>query len=291
MELHYVKIHFTFLLDEDLDDPYVLFTSRSAFEAAFRRALSCRSVDCTGCRSTAACPYPALFGQRLAPDPEALRRHQKPPLPFVFHFPRLLPLPNGGANFDCSLTLFGDAVHHLPLFLSAVTELLEGLQATVLKVEAESPGGGRESLAEGSEPALPLLSAFDPIQSGPLPADRITLRFIAPLKLTHQGKLVRRFSFAELARVLMRRVSSLAYYYQGVELPLDYRWLSQAAGSIRTLTSDCRLELWAGRPAGLVGTASFAGDLEPFHLLLQLGAETHLGKGASHGFGRYQLER
>ena len=34
-----------------------------------------------------------------------------------------------------------------------------------------------------------------------------------------------------------------------------------------------------------------AGDLEPFHLLLQLGSATHLGKGASFGFGAYLLER
>ena len=121
--------------------------------------------------------------------------------------------------------------------------------------------------------------------------DRVTVRFIRPLKLTHDGRLLRRFSFSELARVLMRRVSSLAYYYGGTELPLDYRWLSLASHSVRTLESNCRLESWSGRPAGLVGSASFAGDLEPFHLLLQLGSATHLGKGASFGFGAYQLER
>lgn len=291
MELHYVKIHFQFLLEEDLEDPYLLYASRAGLEAAFRQVLCCGRAACAGCRTADSCPYTEVFGQRLARDPEALRRHQKPPLPFVFHFPQLLPLPNGGSSFACSLTLFGSAVHHLPHFVEGVRILLEGLPATLLKVEAESPGGGREAVAAGLQPALPLLSALDPSASGPLPPDRITVRFVTPLKLTHEGRLVRRLNFADLTRALMRRVSSLAYYYEGVELPLDYRWLSQAAGTIRTVGSDCRLDIWGGRPAGLVGSVTFAGDLEPFHLLLQLGAATHLGKGASFGFGRFQLER
>ena len=291
MELQYVKIFFSFNLDEDIDDPYALYACRSSFDAAFRKALCCRRLDCAGCSSAGSCPYPENFGQRLAGDPDAVKRHQKPPLPFVFEFPALLPLPNGGCDFECSLTLFGSSIQHLSCFLAAVQLLLEKIQATLLRVEAECPGGAREPVASGLSPALPLLSALDPTGCGPLLPDRVTIRFVTPLKLTHEGRLLRRFSFTELARVLMRRVSSLAYYYEGVELPLDYRWLSLASRAVRTLDSNCRIESWSGRPAGLVGSASFAGDLEPFHLLLQLGSATHLGKGASFGFGTYRLER
>ena len=88
----------------------------------------------------------------------------------------------------------------------------------------------------------------------------------------------------------MRRVSSLAYYYEGAEAPLDYRWLSLCSEKVTTVASDCRLVSWGGHPAGLVGTASFHGDLEPFQLLLQLGLATQLGKGASFGFGSYRLQ-
>jgi hypothetical protein len=290
VELNYVKIFFSFTLDEDLDNPYVLYGTRSAFDAAFRKVLSCRRLDCTGCTLCGSCPYPENFSQKIARDPDAVKRHQKPPLPFVFQFPALLPLPNGGARFECSLTLFGSSVHHLVYFIAAVKLLLEGVQATLDKVEAECPGGAREPVAAGLNPPIPLLSALDPVGAGPLLPDRVTVRFMTPLKLTHEGRLLRRFSFSELVRVLMRRVSSLAYYYEGTELPLDYRWLSLASESIRTVDSSCGLEIWAGRPAGLVGSSSFAGDLEPFHLLLQLGSATHLGKGASFGFGVYQLE-
>ncbi|HEY5512348.1 MAG TPA: CRISPR system precrRNA processing endoribonuclease RAMP protein Cas6 [Geomonas sp.] len=291
MELHYVKLFFTFTLNEDLADPYALYACRSDFDAAFRRAISCRRLDCTGCPSVASCPYPANFGQKIARDPDAVKRHQKPPLPFVFEFPVLLPTPNGGSSFECSLTLFGSAVQHLGCYLAAVKLLLDGMHASLVKVEAECPGGARTAIAAGNHPALPLLSALDPTGAGPLLPDRVAVCFVTPLKLTHEGRLLRRFSFSELARVLMRRVSSLAYYYEGVELPLDYRWLSLASEAVRTLDSNCRLQSWSGRPAGLVGAACFEGDLEPFHLLLQLGSATHLGKGASFGFGAYRLER
>jgi len=290
LEFDYVRIHIGFTLDEDIEDPYCLYACRTAFETAFRRALSCRRADCTGCPQAGTCPYTEVFGQHLAQDPEAVKRHQKPPLPFVFRFPYLLPVPNGGSSFACSLTLFGNVAKHVAYFVAAVGLLLEGMQATLDKVELEAPGGGREPLAAGEQPALPLLSALDPTSSGPLAADRLTMRFLTPLKLTHEGRLVRRFSFAEIARVLMRRVSSLSYYYSGTDLPLDYRWLSQAATKVQTAASDCRLEIWSGRPAGLVGSTTFVGDLEPFHLLLQSGTAAHLGKGASFGFGTYQLE-
>jgi len=291
LELHYVKLFFTFTLLEDLDDPWALYGCRGDFDAVFRRALCCRRPDCAGCASAGSCPYPANFGQKVAQDPEAVKRHQKPPLPFVFEFPALLPLPNGGSTFECSLTLFGSAVQDLHWYLAAVQLLWDRLQACQLRVEAEAPGGARVPVAAGKQPELSLLSPLDPTLAGPLLPDRVALTFHTPLKLTHEGRLLRRFSFSQLARVLMRRVSSLAYYYEGAELPLDYRWLSQASERIATLDSDCRLQIWNGRPAGLVGTARFGGDLEPFHLLLQLGSATHLGKGASFGFGAYRLER
>jgi hypothetical protein len=291
VELHYVRLFFTFTLNADLADPYALFACRVDFDAAFRKAISCRRLDCAGCTAGANCPYPANFGQRIARDPEAVRRHQKPPLPFVFRFPVLPPAPNRGRTLECALTLIGSAAQEAYLYIAAVGLLLERMQAVAVRVEAECPGGGRTPVAAGDHPALPFLSALDPTDTGPLPPDRVDLRFVTPLKLTHDGRLLKQFTFSQLARTLMRRVSSLAYHYEGAEPPLDYRWLSQCSETVETVSSDCHFVSWGGRPAGIIGTASFGGDLEPFHLLLQLGLATQLGKGASFGFGAYRIER
>jgi len=289
LELNYVRLFFSFTLNAEVSDPYALFGCRSGFDAAFRKALSCRRLDCSGCSASAGCSYPANFGQSIASDPEAVRRHQKPPLPFVFQFPILPPSPNRGKTLQCTLTLLGSAVQQTYHYIAAVRLLLQGIPASLLRVEAESPGGGRALLAAGDQPALPLLSALDPTLSGPLPPDRATVTLLTPLKLMHEGRLLKRFNFSQFSRALMRRVSSLAYHYEGAELPLDYRWLSLRSEAIETVSSDCRFVSWGGRPAGILGTASFRGDLEPFHLFLQMGLATQLGKGASFGFGAYRI--
>jgi len=289
VELHYVKLYFTFVLHADLADRYALFGCRPDFDAAFRQALSCRRSDCTGCRSLAGCPYPANFGQLISRDPEGVRRHQKPPLPFVFQFPILPASPNRGRTVECALTLLGSAVQEAAAYIAAVGLLLKGMRAELLQVEAECPGGGRAPVTPGEQPALPLLGALDPAGLGPLAPDQVGLCFLTPVKLSHEGRLLKSFSFAQLARALMRRVSSLAYYYEGAEPPLDCRWLSQRSVAVETVHSDCRPVSWGGRPAGIIGSVRFSGELEPFHLLLQSGVATQLGKGASFGFGAYRL--
>lgn len=290
MELHFVKLIFTFTLKADLTDPYALFGCRTEFDAAFRKALDCRRGDCAGCRLGAGCPYPANFGQTLAKDPDAVRRHQKPPLPFVFRFPPIPAAPNRGTKLQCSLTLFGSAVQDASHYIAAVRLLIDGFGATVIAVEADCPGGGRIPVAEAEQPALPLLSGLDPTETGPLSPDRLDLTFVTPLKLMGEGRLLKQITFANIARALMRRVSALAYYYERGEPQLDYRWLSQCSDSVQTVSSECRFVSWNGRPTGIMGTLRFRGDLTPFHLLLQLGVATQLGKGASFGFGAYQLE-
>ena len=290
MELHYVRLFFSFTLDENIADPQALFACRSDFETAFRQALACRRLDCPGCLTQSKCSFPANFGQKIARDPEAVRRHQKPPLPFVFRFPVLPPPPNRGCVIECSLTLIGSSIQDAGCFIAATGLLLKGWQAVRVQVAAECPGGGRSPVADGEHPALPILSALDPADCGPLPPDRVTIQLLTPLKLLHEGRLLKNLTFSAFARSLMRRVSSLAYYYEGAEAPLDYRWLSLCSEKVTTVASDCRLVSWGGHPAGLVGTASFHGDLEPFQLLLQLGLATQLGKGASFGFGSYRLQ-
>lgn len=289
MELHYARLLFSFKLTADLHAPHALFASRSEFEAAFRRALSCRRLACDGCRSGENCPYPATFGQEIARDPEAVKRHQKPPLPFIFEFPLLPPPPNRGKSFQVALNLIGSAVQHVSSYIAAVALLIEAGQGELLRVEAESPGGGRTEVGAAPCPALPILSPLDPTLGGPLSTETVALSFVTPLKLVHEGRQLKSFTFSHLARSLMRRISSLAYHYEGAEPPLDYRWLSLCSESIETADSDCRFVSWGGRPAGITGTIRFSGDLEPFHLLLQSGVATHLGKGASFGYGAYRI--
>lgn len=287
MELHYARLLFTFTLASDLPDPHAFFVTRAEFESAFRNSLGCRRSDCAGCLQAAPCPFSATFGQQIAKDPEAVRRHQKPPLPFIFQFPVLPPPPNRGTHHQLALHLVGSAVQHVPSYLCAVRVLVESRRGRVVRVEAEAPGGGRTPIDAAG---VPLLTSLDPVLAVPLSTETVTLRLLTPLKLVHEGRLLKTFTFAQFARSLMRRISSLAYHYEGAEPSLDYRWLSQSSEAVETLEYGCQLVSWNGRPAGIAGIAVFGGDLEPFHLLLQLGMATHVGKGASFGLGSYRVE-
>lgn len=289
MELHYARLLFSVTLKTDVPDPHAFFATRSEFEDAYRRALSCKRGDCTGCQSARGCSFPASFGQKIASDPEAVRRHQKPPLPFVLEFPVLPPAPNRGKTLEIGLNLIGSAVQNLICYIKAVELLAATRKAELALIEAESPGGERTVVTIAEHPALPLLSGLEPASAGPLSTGIVSISLITPLKLVHEGRLLKGFTFSHFARSLMRRVSSLSYHYEGAEPSLDYRWLSRCSESIVTLESDCRFASWSGRPAGIVGTARFHGDLEPFHLLLQLGRATHVGKGASFGYGAYRV--
>lgn len=292
MELDYVEIYFGFRLDRELSDPYLLFSCRTRFDAAFRHALGCLRGDCTGCAKQARCPYPAQLGQEISSDPEKVKRHQKPPLPFAFRFPLIPPAPNRGAGLECSLALFGAARQQLPLYLAAVRRLLEGVGASLVRIEARSQGGGRTPLPPGEcrdrQVALPVLNPFE-AERGPLAADRIALAFDTPVKLVQQGRPLKEIEFSQLARGLMRRVSAVVSYHGGAELPLDYRWLAEQSGAIRTVSADWSYRQWGGKLSGMVGSVRFEGELEPFHLLLTLGEVTGLGKGAGFGLGRFRL--
>lgn len=290
VDLDLVTIRVTARLQGNVAERCALFACRSKFESAFRKACGCRGGECLTCRSVADCPYPAHFAQALSCDPDAVRRHQKPPLPFVLSFPLLPPSPNRGSEVGCLLTLFGTAIQSLATFFTALTILLEELGMPPVKSEAVSQDGGGVAFdPAGSAGSLPVLSAGD--LGSLLPADRLTLSLVTPLRVLQDGRALRRLEFAQLVRPLMRRASAVACYYAGAELPWDYRWLSAQSARVETAAADCRYVEWGAKVSGILGRFTFAGDLEPFHPLLRLGEVLHVGKNAAFGQGELRIER
>jgi len=87
-------------------DRYLLFSFRRIFRDEFMRTCDERGEQLT---------YEQLFGQALSPDPAAVRRFQKPPLPFVFDFPVLASPHALGNDTEITLMLAGSAVNSLSL--------------------------------------------------------------------------------------------------------------------------------------------------------------------------------
>ena len=113
---------------------------------------------------------------------------------------------------------------------AAAVHPLDGWEATVYSAEDElvrdqDLSVSRTDLAAAAE-ALPL--------------DRLTVEFLTPTRLKHGGHFVDAPEFHVLIRVLLRRVSSLAYFHGGQRWETDYRgWIERAKG-VRLVENDTR---------------------------------------------------
>ena len=136
------------------------------------------------------------------------------------------------------------------------------------------------------------------LTSGSPTLSLLTLNFLTPTRLVYREALTPKPEFHVMMRVLLRRLSNLAYFHCGAELNLDFRGIIAAAEQIETVTSDLSWYDWERYSArqdtrlkmgGFVGKVTYRGNLQPFLPLVQLGEILHVGKGTSFGLGKYAM--
>lgn len=300
MDLVFTKLVFTLRLDSKSRDPYALFSLKSRFRDVFRET-ACRSRgECACCSGHKDCVFQAVFAQGLAHDPGARKRHQKPPLPFVFHIP-LLPRQVGkSVTVELGLVVVGNAMNYLSAFRNSVIRMfraetgMNSLAAEVVAIESEGCSGFRSPLIFENESPWPegfsTISADDLTALNTRMSDRIGLRFISPLRVPREGRFLRSFSFSPFVRTLLRRISSLAYYYYGSALEMDFPRLARMSETVIVDDNGMQWASWKPGPLeGIVGSAMLSGDLTDFFPALLLGEYFSCGKGAAFGLGRYEL--
>ncbi|MFQ5814235.1 MAG: CRISPR system precrRNA processing endoribonuclease RAMP protein Cas6 [Anaerolineae bacterium] len=127
---------------------------------------------------------------------------------------------------------------------------------------------------------------------------RVTVNFLTPTRMKHKGKYVERPEFHVLIRNILRRVSSLYYFHCGERWETDYRGIIEAAKGVRLAevgTGWVDWERYSRRQrqrmnlGGLVGQATYEGELGTFLPLLVLGELVHVGKGTVFGNGWYEV--
>uniref|UniRef100_A0A831UBK4 CRISPR system precrRNA processing endoribonuclease RAMP protein Cas6 n=1 Tax=Geobacter metallireducens TaxID=28232 RepID=A0A831UBK4_GEOME len=298
-----IRLH----LKGNASDPYLLYRVRDGFQGAFRLVSGCSDGECSRCVRNDDCPYRIVFGQQLSSDPAAVKRHQKPPLPFAFAFPVFPPAPDAGLEFDVRLALVGNATRFVAEFVAAVNLLFAGkteqdkLAAEIVRVESLGYHDEATLVCEGRgatviADSLTLLSTEGLCDSRLLNNNgRMRLRFVTPLKLMQEGRPRRDFSFSLFMRTLIRRISSLASYYCDDGVSADFRWLASLCESVSLSDSSIGWVEWGGgkqggKLAGLTGEAVLAGVPEEFIPFLLLGELLNVGKGAAFGLGRFTLE-
>ena len=301
MEFNYTKLIFSCELESNASDLYHFFAIRREFAEIFRRAVGCDGKGKERCSSVRECPYEQVFSQEMSSNPYAIKRFQKPPLPFAFD-PPLLPFPpNRGSRLEIGLTLAGNAVNHLLCFIDSVKAMLDqsprGMSgvAKLLRIESVDYLGNRMVIAEDGREVetdrFSVLSMDGLEKTAILPTESVSLTIATPLRILKDGLPVRELSFSALAMNLLRRMSAMAFYYCSMELDLDYRWMAKVSADIEIEDNEFRWVEWGRNLAGIIGKGTFTGNLVEFHPCLLFGENFHAGKGSAYGLGCYSLDK
>ena len=301
MEFNFVDLKFTIKTANEKILSHRL--PRAAGEYADTcRQLACRDLsrDCFQCSLNSSCEWFFVFGQKLSSDPDALRRHQKPSLPFIFSFFQ----PSDGSQartglLEYRMVVVGQAIAALEMLLTGLRQLLVRMDKTLncglnRVFSCDHQGNsfplnneGRFADAEN----LMVMSAEDIFNKCPWDCKNVTIRLLSPLKLFSQGRQLRHFDFTVFACSLMRRISSLAYYYCGYEFDCDFKSLSDAAKRVVCVEDQFSVEKgedW--KTSGVGGYGCFSANFGGLLPILMFGTYIHVGKNAPFGMGAYSVE-
>jgi len=276
-----------------------LHKSGSGLSAICKSNVCYRPVrSCESCSNRETCAWYLVFGQKLTVDPSELKRHQKPPFPFVFSFPAFAEPCEKSVLLDCGLVVIGHAIPYLEMLLDGFAELLSGdtcpLQAEVVRVGSCDYQGGVQTIGNGScitrPEDLAVMSAYGLLQIHTRECSDLEIRLLSPLRLLENGRHLSRFDFSRFARSVMRRVSSMAYYYAECEFDCDFKALSIQVDQVICVEDHfCHNTGGIRKINGINGHGRFIGNFGGIMPFLLLGTYVHVGKGATFGMGQYEV--
>lgn len=281
--------------------PYSGSTFRGGFGYAFKRIV-CFDKDkvCNTCLLKERCAYSYIFETLPPKDSEYLKKLSEIPRPFILE-PPLGRRYEKGEKIELGLILIGKAIDYLPYFVVSFKELgrmgLGRKKARFLlnkvKVgEGEIYSSSDEILKPGGKLNISEIIAED--QN----LEKLTLNFLTPTRMKLNKEYVSVPEFPVLIRSLLSRVSSLAYFYCGEKLNIDYKQMIEDAKKVEIQERHIGWFDWeryssrqqaSMKLGGIVGKVTYTGDLNQFLPLIALGRYIHVGKGATFGLGRYEV--
>lgn len=251
---------------------------------------------------------PETFERLMAPalpdDPTALRRYQRPAPPFAFQ-PSHSPLPlHAKETGTISCHLFGDGIlllyeliqimaHVQPYILTNRTRHGQLVSVSATDAAGEAVTIWEKGMAHSFEP--PRITAawhFDT----PATTNDWQLTIFTPARLMMQKKPLFRPNLRHLLPFILRRVTSLCYFFNHVEIKGagEYLVLNDGiAEESEWLWDDWRNHQGMGEAVklgGICGRMRLRGTLhEDLIDLLRLGSLMNIGKGAAFGAGAYRV--
>lgn len=199
------------------------------------------------------------------------------------------------------LTLLGTATEYAEVYLEALIDAeKKGWGAARLPfrlIHVTDPKSGKMLYARGKSWMHNLNPTILSVEERN--ASSACINFDTPLRIVSSGKLLRNLPFDVLIQFLSRRMSLITQKYTDVCLEWDTEMMLQQAAQIRIADESWRevpfsrysinqktgkLELDA-----ISGWVLYEGDLSCFVPLLEAGKYLHIGKGATIGFGHYEV--
>lgn len=312
---NFSRFRFQIATEDELSLPsFTGTTIRGGFGYQFKKIVCLKKElkSCKECALKKVCAYAYIFETSPHEESEKLKKIQDIPRPFVIEPPeRGKRLYKKGEKIEFNLVLIGKGIDYLPYFIFTFKELgKKGLgrdrgKFFLEKVSVPLNPDEKElkTIYEGKEDALS--GSFQIWDLSFLMrnrkferSDELVLNFITPVRIKHNGKLIKDLEFHHIIRALLHRISALSYFHCGEELNLDFKEFIERAEGIKKLESDLKwdeIERFSTRQksrmklGGLVGKVKFKGDFQEYLPFLLLGEQVHIGKSCTFGFGKFRI--
>lgn len=231
-----------------------------------------------------------------------MRKYETIPHPFVIEPPEEDKTSYApGDELVFTLVLIGKAIESVPYFICAFEQMAEqGLGSGRARFKVAAVRQGDVPFYDPTTETITAPAATQTLNLAPTSetATNVTFIFTTPTHIVYQGRVARRPAFHVVFRSLLRRLGLLAYFHdQPVEI--NYQGLIKQAEAVKTDSITTGTTQWrrfstrqnrAIRMDGIMGKATYTGDLKPFLPYLRAGEVLHVGKSTAFGMGKYQLE-
>lgn len=285
-------------------------TFRGMFGHIFKNlACTCPNLDGTHFEHLPNCIYGNIFESTNNNGKRVYLHQETIPRPFLFevtseqqkyYFP--------GDRISFCFTLFGDSIKYLPYFVNVLDQMgKEGFgnrkQKAFLReiYTVNTEGDFDKRIFLISENIIK--SDFSIFDFKEIITDKKTnkaiIYFKSPTRLKNNGHYTDLPEFHVVFRSAVRRITSLLYYYHNhQQLDIDFKELFKKAEEVKLVESDVTWYDWERysnrqkermKLGGIVGKATYEGDLEPFIPWLQLAEWTHIGKNTTFGLGKIKV--
>ena len=290
-------------IEEIILPEYKGSTFRGAFGNSFRN-ICCvhKQKNCNECLLNNKCAYSIIFESSPVIGSEKLKNLDEIPRPFVIEPPltekRYF---NTEDELTFELVLIGRANEYLHLMIYTFIELGKvGIgkhrgRFKINKIITETD----DIIYDGETETMYNINSIIKINIPEIKDGNILkISFLTPTRIKYEGYYQNKPEFHIIIRTLLRRISSLMYFYCNKELNVNFKELISKSENVKIIDNNLRWIDWERyssrqnikmKLGGIVGEIVYEGDFKQFLPFLVLGEYIHIGKNCTFGLGKYKL--